>query len=399
MLPLSGVRVIAVEQYGAGPFGTLFLANLGAEVIKIEDVSHGGDVSRSVGPYFLQGEDSDNDSLFFQGLNHNKRSLSLNLTTEEGQKILHKLVETADGLTDNLRGDVPEKLGITYPALEKVNPAIVCAHLTAFGRSGERATWPGYDYPMQAEAGYFKLTGEPSGPPARCGLSLVDLSTGVAMALGLVSGILNARKTGKGRDIDVSLFDNALYNLNYVAMWQLNAGHNQQRPPRSAHFSLTPCQLYRTKDDWIYLMCNKEKFWTELCKIIGRYELITDSRFLTFKSRLENRDQLTEILDMALAGKTTDEWLEVFSGRVPSAPIYDVEQALTNPFVTENGKIQSIYRKNGGEIKILKPPIHCDNELPEFKQAPEMGQDNYNILSELGYSAADIKQLKNNGVI
>ncbi|GAA5442178.1 acetyl-CoA:oxalate CoA-transferase [Microbulbifer sp. NBRC 101763] len=399
MLPLSGLRVIAVEQYGAGPFGTLFLANLGAEIIKIEDISHGGDVARTVGPYFIKGEKSDNSSLFFQGLNHNKRSLSLNLTSREGQEILHRLVATADGVTGNLRGDVPEKLGITFDALKKVNPKIVCAHLTAFGRSGERASWPGYDYPMQAEAGYFKLTGEPDGPPTRCGLSLVDLSTGVAMALGLVSGIFSARETEKGRDIDISLFDNALYNLNYVAMWQLNAGHNQHRQPRSAHFSLTPCQLYRTKDDWIYLMCNKEKFWTELCKAIEHPELTTDSRFLDFKTRLKNRDQLTEILDMILSKKTTNQWLKLFSSRVPAAPIYDVEQALTNPFVTENGKIQSMYDDNGKQIKILAPPIRCDKEMPEFKQAPTMGQDNFDILSQLGYSETEIKQLKNNGII
>ncbi|MFA0811812.1 CaiB/BaiF CoA transferase family protein [Microbulbifer epialgicus] len=399
MLPLTGVRILAVEQYGAGPFGTLYLANLGAEIIKVEDVSHGGDVSRSIGPYFVKGEKSDNKSLFFQGFNHNKRSLSLNLMTEEGQKILHKLIKTCDGLTGNLRGDVPEKLGITYKSLKSINRKIVCAHLTAFGRSGERAAWPGYDYPVQAEAGYFKLTGEPNGPPSRCGLSLVDLSTGVAMALALVSGLLSARKTGKGRDIDVSLFDNALYNLNYVAMWQLNAGHNQQRAPRSAHFSLTPCQLYTTKDDWIYVMCNKEKFWTELCEVIGQPGLTTDPRFSNFKVRLKNRDQLTEILDKILAEKTTEEWLTVFSGRVPTAPIYDVEQALANPFVTENGRIQSMLSDSGEEIKILAPSIRCDDEMPEFQRAPIMGEDNRSILTELGYSDAEITQLKDRGII
>jgi crotonobetainyl-CoA:carnitine CoA-transferase CaiB-like acyl-CoA transferase len=403
MLPLKGVRVVAVEQYGAGPFGTLYLANLGAEIIKVEDVSQGGDVGRTVGPYFVKGEEEeenkDNTSLFFQGFNHNKKSLSLNLKTEEGQQILQKLIATADGVSCNLRGDVPEKLGITYQALRKINPRIVCAHLTAYGRSGSRATWPGYDYPMQAEAGYFKLTGEPDSPPTRCGLSLVDLSTGVAMALALVSGILSARETGRGRDIDVSLFDNALYNLCYVAMWQLNAGHNQQRPPRSAHFSLTPCQLYTTKDDWIYLMCNKEKFWVELCNAVGHSELCQDPRFVDFKARLKHRDSLTTELDKILSKKTTTEWLKILTGRVPAAPIYDVEQALNNPFVTETGRIRSMTSDAGNEIKILAPSIHCGDETVEFRRAPHMGEDNESILQELGYSAEEIGKFAKQGII
>ncbi|WP_444930478.1 CaiB/BaiF CoA transferase family protein [Microbulbifer sp. SSSA002] len=399
MLPLSGLRIVAVEQYGAGPFGTLYLANLGAEIIKVEDISRGGDVARTVGPYFVEGESGDNSSLFFQAFNHNKRSLSLNLSSPEGQEILHKLILSADALTDNLRGDVPDKLGITYKQLGKINPKLVCAHLTAYGRDGDRAKWPGYDYPVQAEVGYFKLTGEPDGPPTRCGLSLVDLSTGVALALAVVSGILNARETGRGRDIDVSLFDNALYNLSYVAMWQLNAGHNQKRVPRSAHFSLNPCQLYKTQDDWIYVMCNKEKFWAALCQCIEHPELTEAAQFANFKARRENLQELTRTLDDILSRKTTAEWLSIFSGQVPAAPVYDVAQALTNPFVSATDRIQSIPCDHGGDIKVLAPPIRCDGERVKFRRAPTLGEDTKAILTELGYSDAEITQLANCGII
>ncbi|WP_444944600.1 CaiB/BaiF CoA transferase family protein [Microbulbifer sp. ZKSA006] len=399
MLPLSGLRIVAVEQYGAGPFGTLYLANLGAEIIKVEDISRGGDVARTVGPYFVEGESGDNSSLFFQAFNHNKRSLSLNLSSPKGQEILHKLILSADALTDNLRGDVPDKLGITYKQLGKINPKLVCAHLTAYGRDGDRAKWPGYDYPVQAEVGYFKLTGEPDGPPTRCGLSLVDLSTGVALALAVVSGILNARETGRGRDIDVSLFDNALYNLSYVAMWQLNAGHNQKRVPRSAHFSLNPCQLYKTQDDWIYVMCNKEKFWAALCQCIEHPELTEAAQFANFKARRENLQELTRTLDDILSRKTTAEWLSIFSGQVPAAPVYDVAQALTNPFVSATDRIQSIPCDHGGDIKVLAPPIRCDGERVKFRRAPTLGEDTKAILTELGYSDAEITQLANCGII
>ena len=261
MLPLSGVRVIAVEQYGAGPFGSMLLGDLGAEVIKIENPAEGGDIGRAVGPYYF----GPGDSHFFQAFNRNKRSLTLNLKHPEARGVFHELVRSADATLDNLRGDQPERLGVTYDALKDVNPKIVCAHLSAYGREGPRKAWPGYDYLMQAEAGYLPLTGEPDGPPSRFGLSIVDQMTGLYAAFALVSGVVSARATGTGRDIDVSLFDAALQNLTYLAVWYLNAGINQQRAPRSSHPSLTPSQLYKTKDGFIFIMCNKEKFWPVLC--------------------------------------------------------------------------------------------------------------------------------------
>ena len=299
-LPLQGVRVLAVEQYGAGPFGTMFLADQGAEVVKIEPPA-GGDFSRDVGPFFF----AEHDSVFFHAFNRNKKSMTLDLRHPEGKAILHALVGSADALASNLRGDVPEKLGLTYAHLKAHNPRIVCAHLSAYGRSGPRAAWPGFDYLMQAEAGWFALTGEPEGPPTRFGLSVVDLMTGLGLGYAVLAGIVGARASGEGRDLDVSLFDMALHNLCYPAAWYLNEGHVTERLPRSAHPSLTPCQLYRTADGWIYIMCNKEKFWPALCGKLDRPEWIADPRFVTFRERLENRETITEILDDALSSRTT----------------------------------------------------------------------------------------------
>src|SRR5687767_7099966 len=275
--PLSGVRVVAVEQYGAGPFGTMYLADLGAEVIKVEQPGS-GDVSRGVGPHFL----GRGDSHFFQTFNRNKRSVTLDLKAPEGREIFRQLVATADGVLNNLRGDQPGKLGLAYADLADANPRIVCAHLSAYGRDGARAGWPGYDFLMQAEAGYFSLTGDPDGPPARVGLSLVDYITGVTAALALVSGIVSARATGRGMDVDTNLFYAAMHQLSYPATWFLNEGTTTARLPRSAHPSLTPCQLYPTADGWIYVMCQTEKFWRLLTERIGRPDMAERAEFRTF---------------------------------------------------------------------------------------------------------------------
>lgn len=398
MLPLEGVRVLSVEQYGAGPWGTQYLADLGAEVIKIENPNDGGDMGRSVGPHFIDDGSSTSSSLFYQSINRNKRSLTLDLGSEEGQAILHELVPTADALTCNLRGDVPGKLGLTYDTLGAINPRIVCAFLTAYGRDGPRQKWPGYDYLMQAEAGYFSLTGEPDGNPTRFGLSIVDLMTGLAMAYSAVSAILSARATGIGRDIDVNLFDLALSNVSYPATWYLNTGHNQGREPRSGHPSLTPCAQYATKDGWIFLMCNKEKFWPALCDEIGKPEWGTDPRFLTFKDRLERRAEIQELLDKALSAKTTAEWLKAFAGIVPAAPILDVAQAMDNPFVTDNGKIQTLRHQNGTEFRVLDAPFDTGDPTPA-RPGPELGEDTDVLLTELGYDADRIAGLKERKIV
>ena len=401
MRPLEGVRVLSVEQYGAGPFGTQFLSDMGAEVIKVENPGDGGDMSRGVGPYFIKGaEDSTSASLFFQSFNRNKRSLTINLRTEEGREVFHKLVAKVDGVCSNMRGDVPDKLGITYQHLKQFNPKLVCAHLSAYGRTGSRAAWPGYDYLMQAEAGYFSLTGEPGTAPARFGQSVVDMMTGLGLSYAFLCGLTQARATGEGRDIDVSLYDFALFKLNYLAHWYMSDGHVQGREERSAHPSLTPCALYKTQDSWIYLMCNKEKFWPILCEKIGRPELGTDPRFVKFKNRLENRGLVQEILDESLQAKTTAEWLEVFAGNVPSAPLMNVKEAVDNPFAHERGMIEHLTHQSGKEFSMLSTPITLtgDEKVPSTP-GPELGDSTDDLLAEIGLNAAEIAALREKGAV
>jgi crotonobetainyl-CoA:carnitine CoA-transferase CaiB-like acyl-CoA transferase len=400
MLPLlEGVRILAVEQYGAGPFGTQFLADLGAEVIKIENPREGGDMARSVGPHFAPGLPESAASVFFQGLNRGKRSLSLDLGRPEGRAVFARLAAHADAVATNLRGDVPAALGLTHAALKGANPRIVCAHLSGYGRDGERTKHPGYDYLMQAETGHFHLTGDPGAAPARMGLSVIDLMTGVVMGLGLVSGVMRARATGEGMDVDVSLFDLALFDLNYIAHWYLNAGAVTSRLPRSAHPSLVPCQTYRTQDGWIYLMCNKEKFWGILCEKIGAPELGKDPRYARFPDRLRARDELTEVLDGHLSKRTTAAWLEVFAGAIPAAPIHDVAQALENPFIHARGMVETLRNDAGGEVKLLANPVRSSLPARPNAMAPALGADTDTVLAECGFGAEEIAALRASGVV
>lgn len=393
MLPLAGVRILAVEQYGAGPFGTLQLADLGAEIVKIENAGEGGDVGRHVRhPNDPLAKD---DSLFFQAFNRNKRSITLNLKNEEGQAVLRQLAAGADAVFNNLRGDLPAKLGLTYEQLKDVNEKLVCVHLSAYGREGERAAWPGYDYLMQAECGYLSVTGEPGGPPSRMGLSLVDLSTGLQAAIALASGIIGARASGKGGDYDVSLFDAAMANVCYVAAWYLSMGEKVGREPRSAHPNLTPSQLYKTRDGWIFIMCNKEKFWPILCDAVGEpswAEIYPD-----FATRLKHRDRLTELLDKALSARTTDEWMAIFGGKVPASPVNDIGQALDNPFAQSTGQLIRYLAPDGTPVGSTGSAIRQPGEAPLANPAPPLAADQASVLAEMGLSEDEIERLRTAG--
>ena len=393
-LPLEGMRIIAVEQYGAGPYGTSFLADLGADLIKIENRSMGGDISRHVGPYYLGNADSQ----FFQSFNRNKRSLSLDLKHPSGIAILQKLVATADGLTSNLRGNQPKKLGIRHIDLNGYNPAIVCAHISAYGNEGERASWPGYDFLMQAEAGFLGLSGEPDGPPARMGLSIVDYMTGMTSSLALLAGISQAKETGKGRDLEISLYDVAMYQLSYPAVWYLNQGDVTKRVPRSGHPFIVPSQLYRTQDGWIFIMAQTEKFWFALCDILGQPEWKEDPRFQGYDGRDKHRDDLTLMLDKILIKNSTAHWLEAFSGQVPAGPVNDLATALDNPYFRDRGGVQNVSHPNRPDLKLLNNPIRLGEPIPD-RPGPKLGIDTNDILQELGYSSTEIAELRKNNAI
>lgn len=383
--PLHGVKVVACSTAQAGTVPYMLMADLGAEVIKIENPDTKGDTARHVGPQFL----GENDSAYFQSMNSNKKSITLDLKAEEGKNALRGLVATADAIMNNMRGDQPEKLGLDYKSLASANPAIVCLHISAYGRDNERKAWPGYDFLMQAESGLMTLTGEPDGPPQRFGSSMIDFMTGMTGVAGLLACVMRAQKTGKGCDVDASLFDVAVHQLSYPGTWYLNGGDMPSRLARSAHQSIAPVQTVRTRDGWIYVMCMKEKFWEVLAEKVGRAELVKDPRFATPAARHKNMGPLTEALDAAMSTKTTAEWLKILTGFLPVGPIYDVAQAFANPFMETVGMVAGTPHPEKPEFKLLANPLKIDGKRLSQKVCSPLGADNEAILGPVQRQAAE----------
>ena len=392
---LEGLRIVTVSQFGAGPFGTQLLADLGAEVIKVEDPAAGGDVSRQVGPYAAGG-----DSLYFQSFNRGKKSLTLDLKHPEGQAVLHDLVRVSQAVYNNLRGDLPAKLGLTYPVLRDVNPAVDCCSLSGIGGTGPRAAEPAFDYLIQGYAGWMSVTGEPDGPPGKCGVSVVDFAGGYASMAALLAGLWDAQRTGVGRDIDISLLDTAVSMLSYFAIWALNRDWQADRVADSGHQSLVPAQNFPTRDGWIVVFCNKEKFWQALIDALGLAEVGRDGRFATFADRLTHKDALLPILRARFAERTTADWLERLRGRVPCAPVNTLAQALEDEQVRARGMIVEIEHPELGTLREVASPVRTAGTVDAPRPAPRLGQHTDEILHELlGYAPARVARLHASGAL
>jgi crotonobetainyl-CoA:carnitine CoA-transferase CaiB-like acyl-CoA transferase len=395
MRPLEDIRIIAIEQYGAGPFGSLHLADLGAEVIKIEDPRFGGDVGRYVPP-FQEGE----DSLFFEAFNRNKRSISLDISSTAGRAVFEDLVRGADAVYSNLRGDVPAKLGIRYEDLSHINPAVVCLSLSGFGMTGPRSAEPGYDYILQALAGWMSLTGEVDGPPTKSGLSLVDFSGGFVAAISLLAGIHAARRDGVGMDCDISLYDVAVTLLNYPATWHLTMDWAPHRLSRSAHPSLVPFQLFRGSDAWFVLGCAKEKFFRRVAEVIGRPELADDARFSSFAARGAHREELISILDELFATRTAAEWVDSLRlAGVPVAPVQEVSDALQDEHTAARGLIVETEHPTFGVVRSMASPVRVGPpDGTVHRRAPARHEDaDYVLGGLLGYTPERVEQLTSEG--
>ncbi|HSJ29543.1 MAG TPA: CoA transferase [Acidimicrobiia bacterium] len=395
MKPLADIRILAIEQYGAGPFGSVHLADLGADVIKIEDPRSGGDVGRSVPPF-----QEDGDSLFFETFNRNKRSIQLDLANPAGREVFEALVAVSDAVFSNLRGDVPAKLHIRHADLAHLNPRIVCGSITGFGMTGPRSDQPGYDYILQGLAGWMSLTGEPDGPPTKSGLSLVDFSGGLVGALSLMCAVHAARRDGVGSDCDVSLHDVALSMLTYPATWHLNGGWEPTRTSRSAHPSMVPFQLFQGADEeWFLVACPKEKFWQRLTSVVGMPELANDERFVDFAARDRNRTELIPILDSAFATADAGEWIDRLErAGVPTGPVLDVPAALRDPQVEERGLLIETDHPRFGRVRQMASPVRVGPLERHHRRAPFLGEHRDDVLTDLlGYDESRIRELADRG--
>jgi crotonobetainyl-CoA:carnitine CoA-transferase CaiB-like acyl-CoA transferase len=390
-LPLDDVRVLAVEQYGAGPWATLQLAELGAEVIKIEDPRAGGDVGRYVPP-FQEGE----DSLFFETFNGGKKSISLDLATDAGRAVFVRLVESSDVVFSNLRGDGPAKLGLRYADLAPHNPSIVCCSLSGFGTTGPRAASGALDYVIQGIAGWMSLTGEPDSQPTRAGLSLVDFSGGSTAALAIMGGVHRARRDGVGCDCDISLQETALSLLTYLGTWVASRDYEPVRRPLSAHPSIVPFQNFATADGWIVVACPKQTLWERLCNAIGRPELIDDADFADFAARDANRARLVETLSAAFRTRTTADWLVVLSeAGVPNGPVNDIAAALSDEQVVARDGVESYVHERLGAVRRVRSALRLSGPRAEARPAPERGADTRALVDELfGAAGNDYERLE-----
>jgi crotonobetainyl-CoA:carnitine CoA-transferase CaiB-like acyl-CoA transferase len=393
--PLDGLRIVAVSQFGAGPFGTQLLIDLGAEVLKLEDPRVGGDVARHVGPFA-----ADHDSLYFQSFNRGVKSITLDLEHPEGRVVLRDLARRSHAVYNNLRGDLPERLGLTYAALRDVNPALVCCSLSGFGRTGPRAAEPAFDYLIQGYAGWMSVTGEPDGPPVKCGVSVVDFAAGYASMAALLAGLWDAQRTGVGRDLELSLLDTAASMLSYYAIWALNRDWQAERVADSGHQSLVPAQTFPTRDGWIVIFCNKEKFWTALLEAMELPELARDPRFRTFADRAAHKTALLPLLKARFAERTTADWLTRLRARVPCAPVNSVAQALDDEQIVARDMIVEVKHPRFGVLREVGTPVKTAGASPNLHPAPTLGQHTDEILrSILQYDAARIGALRASGAL
>ena len=394
--PLDGLKVLAVEQFGAGPIGTMLLADMGAEVIKIENHLVGGDSARPVPPYPLP----ENDSYYFQSLNRNKKSVALDIRSPEGLEIFHKMVPRANVIFANCKGTDPEKLRLTYKQLGPFNEKIVCCFLSGYGMTGPRSAEPAYDFLMQAYAGIMSMAGEPDGPPAKAGVSFVDFSGGFLAVAGLLAALWEAEKTGKGRDVDVALLDGAVFQLAYQAAWTLNCGYETQKFAHSAHASMVPSQIFECRDGWVCVTCLKHRFYPILMERIGRPELAEDPRFLSAQDRFDHRDELLPILAEEFRKKTMAEWAGALQGYVPFAPVNTVAEALEDPQIRAREMIVEVDHPVAGKIREIGCPIKFPGMDVRSVRAPYMGEHTAEILADwAGVGSEELAALREKNIV
>lgn len=393
-LPLADLRILTLEQFGAGPWATLQLADLGAEVIKIEDPRSGGDTARYVPPY--QVEDS---SLFFETFNRNKRSVALDLRNPAGREVFEDLVGAADAVLSNLRGTEPAKLRIRYEDLRAVNPAIVCCSLSGYGMTGPRASEGAYDFTIQGIAGWMSVTGGPDQPPTKSGLSLVDFSAGYVAAIALLAGIWQARETGVGCDADLSLFETSLHLNTYIGTWVASKGFVPRRMSDSAHQSVVPFQTFPTQDGWIVVACPKQNLWLRLCAALSRSDLAADERFADISSRGRNREELVPLLKEIFATDSTDHWLALLRQHgVPTAPVNDIAAALADEQSVARGTVVQVEHPKLGTVGQIASPIRLSTiPSPRLQPGPLLGEHTGDVMKELGYDAPRVRSLARAG--
>jgi crotonobetainyl-CoA:carnitine CoA-transferase CaiB-like acyl-CoA transferase len=389
---LSGVRVLDLGHFIAGPYAATILADLGADVIKIEDPDRMDD-ARSTGPHFQEGE-----SVYYLSLNWGKRSLAVRMSSERGHALMLDLVRSADVILDNYKPGVMAKLGLDHERLAAVNPRVITCSLTGFGETGSLSGRPGYDYTVQALAGAMSLTGEPDGPPAKAGISYVDHSGGLTAALAICAALVERARTDQGRHIDLGLFDTQISMLTYLAGWTLNSAARLERTSHSAHHSMVPAQNFATGDGWISVFAGHDRNWQNLALALGD-ERLHDPAYASNEGRLAHRTEVIAAVAEDFAALTTEDAVErLVSHGVPCAPLNTVAQALSSPAVDERGLIQEINHPRYGQFRHVAGPVPALGGNTTTGAAL-LGEHSIEVLQDMGYDAAAIDELVSDGTV
>ena len=393
-LSLDGIRVIDLSRVIAGPWCGALLADLGADVVKVEDTGP-GDESRTWPPH------KDGEAAAYLLFNRNKRGIALDLKQPEAVEVVKRLVKTADVVIENFRTGTMESFGLGYEVLSAINPRLIYCSVSAFGRTGPRKDSPGYEALMQAFSGIMSITGEPDGAPLRCGVSFLDLTTGIFCAFGIVNALLHRVRTGLGQRVDGSLLETAVTLLNYHAEGYLLTG-NQPKPLGSSHRSLSPYRTFKCRDgQWIFIAGANDRFWQRLAPALGLPEMVTDSRFAKNIERVKNRRELEAALETAIGKQDREPLLKVLEDAgVPATPVNTVQQVMEDAQTAARSMTERVVHPKLGEIPVVGTPIKFSRMKAGVRRAaPQQGQHTDEILAEYEYSSADIAALRAKKVV
>ena len=392
----AGVRVLDLSRMLAGPYGSMLLADMGAEVIKIEDPD-GGDPMRVMGPPFL----ADGESAYFLAINRSKKSVALDLTRDAGREVFYDLVRRADVVWENFRPGVMERLGCAYSKLWSLNQRVILCSISAYGQEGPYRDWPAFDLALQAMGGAMSITGEPGRAPVRMGLPMGDLTGGIFGAFAVAGALFRRERTGEGAHLDLSLLDCQVSLLTYIAQYFWTNGR-VPGPLGSSHASVVPYQALATRDGHLVVAVFAEKFWSGFCRVVEHPEWERDLRFGTNRDRVANRGVLVPLIEAAFRRRTTDDWLARLGAEgVPGAPIRTVDRVLADPQVRQRGMVVETAHPVHGKLPALGTPVKVDGAMGlETAPPPTLGEHTEAVLGGvLEYSAARIAELRAAGVV
>lgn len=392
--PLAGIKVLELARTLAGPYCSMILADMGADVLKVEQPGI-GDETRGFTPPALEGE-----SCYYLSLNKNKQGITLNLKTEEGKQIVRELVKDADVLIENFRTGTMEKLGLGYDELKEINPRLVYCAVSGFGRTGPMKNEPAYDVVMQAFGGLMSVTGEPDRPPVKVGFSIVDLTTGMYACIGTLLALWAREKTGRGQFVEASLLESIVSLQTYLAQSVMATGKIPGRLG-SGHPNMAPYQVFETKDSYVVIAVTQDRLWRKMCDALGLDDLKEHPKFAVNADRVKNRTELIELMTDFTRSRTTKEIsTKLKEAGVPGGPINNIADVLADPQVIHRGMIQEVEHPTIGTLKMLGIPVKLSETPGSVRMAPPtLGQNNIEVLSRLGYSQEDIAVLKDKGVI